>query len=147
MQVVHNWREISFLIQLLKYTSKTFYNYSISFSLSLYSRNTKTINTTSMGMLSLVVRFLSTWFKLESFGKRKSQLRKHLHKTDLSTSMSNIFLINNWLEVSSTNGVISGQVVLGCIRMKAMEASQETVLLIGFSSCPDFAWWLVPQSL
>lgn len=54
--------------------------------------------TTLVGPLSVAMLCLcQIYHKLESFGRRDSQLRKCLPKTGLQVSLPGIFLINDWI--------------------------------------------------
>lgn len=44
----------------------------------------------------IVLRFLSTWYNLESSWKRETQLRKCIHQIGPVASLWDIFLINDW---------------------------------------------------
>lgn len=119
------------------------------------------IHLTSIFFLSMLVSFISTWHKSESFRKRCSQLRN----ATLRLAWGQVYevlvcLVINVGEPRLLVTVLSlGKMVLACIRRQVehiMGASQYAVLLNGFflssclhvstlSSCLDFAWWWNPS--
>lgn len=70
--------------------------------------------------LTVLISFLSTWYKLATPGKRESQLRNCLHQISLCI----ILMIPSWCRKPAVGAAISGQVDLDCVRWLSKPGEQ-----------------------